>query len=377
MKLRQPSVDLHGDYAAWAIRHFPLARVNLARAGLSLPAHAAPPAGPIDNVAPSFDVLVECIAKHSGVHPSRAVPALGATHALWLACACILRPGDHVLVESPGYDAMSRIPRRLGAEVRLFERRADAQYDLDSDALRSMITPRTRAVIISNLHNPSGALLTTDRLREIAVMLESFGIGLIVDEVYGNFHSDVESSACAIGGNVVAVGALSKTHGLGGARAGWLCADEDIVSAALSLLRDTLGDPYPPAQCAAAVRAFSQVNSIEMGVRDSLLSRRRKITSWLDGRPSWAAHHAEVGPFSWVVLPEPDDLTASIEAGVSRFGVLLAPGSFFGIRNAFRISWTASEESIQQAIPQLDLMFVARPNTRRSIVASKNSNVQR
>ena len=90
----------------------------------------------IEGEAPEgYPPLVEAIARHHGVDPSRVATAGGCSGATFLACAAILSPGDDVLVESPGYDPIAGAVSLLGARVRSFPRRFEDGYALDPDAV--------------------------------------------------------------------------------------------------------------------------------------------------------------------------------------------------------------------------------------------------
>ena len=131
-----------------------------------------------------YPPLKEAIARHHGVGPERVATASGCSGATFLACAAILSPGDDVLMETPGYDPLPGAARLLGARVRSFERRFEDGYALDPDAISAALTPATRLVIISNPHNPSGALASTESLARLANLAEALGFTLLVDEVY-------------------------------------------------------------------------------------------------------------------------------------------------------------------------------------------------
>ena len=101
--------------------------------------------------------LLERIAQRYGVEPRNVVLAHGTSMANHLACAALVEEGDHVLIERPVYDPLVAVPRYLGCEIGFFERREEDGYSLDVARVEAAITPRTRLVILSNLHNPTGA----------------------------------------------------------------------------------------------------------------------------------------------------------------------------------------------------------------------------
>src|SRR5208283_2088729 len=103
-----------------------------------------------------WGALEAAIARYNDVSTVEAIAALGTTHALWLAYACLTSPGDEVLVESPGYEPVSRIAEGMGLSVRQFERPATERFALDPDRVARSLAAGTRVVAVTNLHNPGG-----------------------------------------------------------------------------------------------------------------------------------------------------------------------------------------------------------------------------
>src|SRR5512140_987248 len=100
--------------------------------------------------------LIERLAFRYGTETKNVMTALGTSGANFLALGALIEPGDRVLIESPTYEPMFRAAEFLGARMEFFERRFEDGYALDPERVARAITPDTRVVFISNLHNPSG-----------------------------------------------------------------------------------------------------------------------------------------------------------------------------------------------------------------------------
>src|SRR5580692_5885939 len=112
-------------YLEWAWRFFGQVPFDLATSGIPTveagflrAAEERAPGGPAD----SWAAFGESIAAYNAVSAAEVLPALGTTHALWLACAAVLSPGDDVLVEAPAYEPLLRIPEGAGARAVPFQR---------------------------------------------------------------------------------------------------------------------------------------------------------------------------------------------------------------------------------------------------------------
>ena len=120
--------------------------------------------GPNDD---GYVPLREAIARRYGVSAECVSIAGGAAGANFLVCLAMLQQGDDVLLERPAYDPLIAAARVAGARVVHFERRWEDGFALDPDAVRRAITPATRLIVISNAHNPSGAVAPDGALDEI------------------------------------------------------------------------------------------------------------------------------------------------------------------------------------------------------------------
>src|ERR1700728_2622133 len=122
-----------------------------------------------------YGPLLERLAPHFGVSADRVVSATGASMANHLAMAAVVEPGDHVLIEEPAYEPFMAVARYLRAEVKRFPRRYENGFQVDPDDVKRAITPSTRLVVISNLHNPTGARTSGETVRRIGEIAHSAG----------------------------------------------------------------------------------------------------------------------------------------------------------------------------------------------------------
>src|SRR4051812_43128649 len=144
-------------YLAWARKFYGRVPFDLASSGMTvLPLAELGVPATFDDVT-AWHALHARIAKYNDVPADEAVPALGTSHALWLAYATILSAGDELLLETPSYEPMWRIAEGMGVRVNRFERPIAERFAIDPARVAAAMTPRTRLVAVSNLHNPSGA----------------------------------------------------------------------------------------------------------------------------------------------------------------------------------------------------------------------------
>jgi hypothetical protein len=356
-------------YLEWALRFYGQVPFDLASSGIPQVRHEDLGDLPSLDDPRGGSRLVAAIAGYNDVPVDEVAPALGTTYALWLAYATLLSPGDEVLVETPGYEPLWRIAEGVGATVHRFERPAGEAYRLDPERVAAKLTARTRVVAVSNLHNPSGARATDDVLREIAGVAASRGAYLLVDEVYAPFDSLVGvdgiwgRSAHRLAPNIIAASSLTKCFGLGHQRVGWLLASREIATAAQGTILSTVGH-LPQEHASLAAHAFARLPSLAARARDLTGAKRVAVQRWAGTRADMTWSAPDSGLFGFATCTSPEDLTGHIEAAAVHDGILVAPGSFFGVPNGFRLSWSISTELLGEGLERLGRVLAQRSGGR-------------
>src|SRR6202166_1885870 len=140
------------------------AQFNLATSGLiSVPLSEFPVRlEQLEITAPGaygYGPLQERLARHNGVPEECVVAATGTSMANHLAMAAVLDPGDEVLIEQPVYEPLLNIAEYLGARIKRVPRRFETGFAVELSEIEKAISGETRLIVLSNLHNPSGALI--------------------------------------------------------------------------------------------------------------------------------------------------------------------------------------------------------------------------
>jgi len=158
----------------------------------------------------------------------------GATQALFTAVAALVHPGDEVIVFEPVYDSYVPAIELAGGVVRR-ARLAAPDYRPDWAAVRALVSPRTRMIMINTPHNPSGTVWRADDLRELAVITAGTGIIVVADEVYehivfdGLRHESVARYPDLARRSVV-VSSFGKTYHVTGWKVGYVLAPRELMA---------------------------------------------------------------------------------------------------------------------------------------------------
>jgi aspartate/methionine/tyrosine aminotransferase len=355
-------------YLDWARRLYGQVRFDLATSGMAIVPTSElglPDPATLDDPS-GFERLRVAIARYNDVPQREAIAALGTTHALWLAYASLTSPGDEVLVEAPGYEPLVRIAEGVGARVVRFEREAKDGFALDPDRIARAITPRTRVVAVTSLHNPTGVRASDAALVEAARVAQTVGAHLLVDEVYAPFDSLVgddgifRGSARKLAPNVVTVSSLTKCYGLGLHRIGWVVAPADVVRRAEDSITASCGS-LPLSHAHVALHAFDRLGALASRARALLSGKRERVARWVRATGlSWS--NPSEGLFGFVTLPGTADVTPLIEQAARDRGLLVAAGAFFGVPSGFRLAWSAPHERLEEGLAQLaEALSTAKP----------------
>lgn len=299
--------------------------------------------------------LLERIAHRYGVTPANVVLAHGTSMANHLACAALVEAGDHVVIERPVYDPLVALPRYLGCEVGFFERREEDGYALDVARVEAALTPRTRLVILSNLHNPTGATVNRAALESLARLAERSDFHVLVDEVYLEWiyglgkDADIRS-AINISPRFVTTRSLTKVFGLAALRAGWILAEAELATRIRRLNGLFASSMSHPAERLAA-RAFEHAKTLLERQRKRVARNRSVVTKFIESQSTLSWLPPDAGTVGFVRLADGnvDELVERLLAKDS----LVTPGRFFGVNDHFRIGFGMEIEQLTEGLKRL------------------------
>lgn len=330
---------------------------NLARSGVPAPPPdrlASDPAALLEDGSheDGWPPLLDALAERYGMDSQQIVPAHGTSMANHLALAAVLEEGDHVLVEKPVYDPLALLPRYLHAEVSHFERPPENGFQPDPAQIAERAGDRTRLIVLSDLHNPSGARLDTARLEEIIELCEERGITLLVDEVYLEFlYPEGARTAAAKSNRVITTRSLTKAYGLDRFRLGWIIAPIELAGR-IRHLRDlyAITTAFPSERLALEVLRNA---GTFLGEANALLEENRRIVEqFIEGRPelAWTAPPGGSVGFVHLTKGSVDRLVAESER---RYETIVAPGRFFGREEWFRLGWGLPTTVLEEGLARL------------------------
>lgn len=276
------------------------------------------------------------------IAPDEIVLTDGALEGLNLSLQLLTRPGDAVLIESPGFYAAMQALERLG--LRAVEVPTDLAEGADLDAMAALIERHAPKAcwLMTSFQNPLGSLMPPDKKRALVALLERHGIPLIEDDVYAELQHEgsppLPAKAFSTRGEVLHAGSFAKTLAPG-YRVGWVAAGRFAPALLRAKLAQSLSGSWP-AQAAVA-------HYLEGGDYDRhLRTLRRALAEQQRALRAAVLQHFPVGThvtrplggyFVWVDLPAGHDTLALQRAALAE-GISLAPGPLFSPGGDFRQS---------------------------------------
>lgn len=277
--------------------------------------------------------LREAIASlYEGLDADDVLVHCGAEEPIFTFLRATLAAGDHVISLTPTYQSLTALPEELGATVSPWSAREADDWQPDPDELERLVTPATRLLIVNTPQNPTGGLLTEDRLQAVVKLASRHGLWILGDEVYrGLEHGGPRlPSVAEVAERAVSLGAMAKVYGLAGLRIGWAASRDRARLGQMETIKDYLSI------CAAGpseLLATVALRHADLLRARSLLTVRRNVEAIdallarFPSKLSWTRPRAGTTGFLRV---HGESATAFCERLLQSSGVLLAPGPLFG-----------------------------------------------
>ncbi len=297
--------------------------------------------------------LIEALASHCNIGPEYVVTVSGGTSmANHLAMAAVLEHGDEVLIEQPTYEPILAVAEYLGTDMKRFSRSFESGFRVNVEELAKQITPRTRLIALTNLHNPSSTLIEEETLRRIGELARSVGARVLVDEVYLEaMFEKAPRSSVHLGSEFIATASLTKGYGLSGLRCGWILAEPEMAQR-MRLLHDIFGALAPHPAERLSVLALSRLPQFVARARRILETNRAVLNQFLDAREELKAPRSESGTTCFPLLEKGcvEDLCLLLQ---DKYDTAVVPGRFFEMPQHFRIGMCCEPELFQIGIERL------------------------
>jgi len=302
-------------------------------------------------------VVRECARRGMPTTPDRVVITSGTSEGIELALTALAETGDEVLVPVPTYPLYTAVLAKIGARAVFYRTDPTHGWLPDIDHVRSLVTPATRALVVIDPNNPTGATYSNDVRRELVDLADRHNFPLLADEVYADLAFDGPVPALASlnpDAPVISFSSLSKAYLAPGWRAGWMAVGrnerlDDVLSAVKKLADGRLCTTGPMEH--AIVAALDGDRSHQESFRKALRERAELTTRRLNAIDGITAVPPRAAFYSMPKVSLPPGVTDQdyVLALLRATGVLCVYGSGFGTRpedGFFRVVFLASPREL-------------------------------
>ncbi len=325
------------------------------------------PVGGIDKLK---DAIIEKFIRDNNVHYSREeiIVSCGAKHSLYNIAQALFGPGDEVIIPTP-YWVSYPDQVLLNNATPVFAKTEEKDgFILSPEKLESLITEKTKALILNSPSNPTGLTYDRGSLERIAEVCIRRGIYIISDEIYeklvyaGTSHVSIASIDKEIKERTIVVNGLSKSHAMTGWRIGFAAGPKEIIKAMTNIQSQSTSNPNSIAQMAAVEALSGPQESVQRMVEEFDRRRRFMIAGLnsIDGvsclTPNGAFYaFPNISSFfgkscEGIRISGSSDLALYL---LERASVALVSGEAFGEANNIRLSYATSMENIEKGIERI------------------------
>ncbi len=317
---------------------------------------------PARGLAELIEAVRDKFKRDNGLDYSAAsiVISCGAKHSLFNAFQAVCSRGDEVIVPAPYWITYPEQIRLSGAEPVYLQTEESQGYGIDREKLESLVTARTRAILVCSPCNPTGAAYGRQDLEFIAELVCRYGLTLISDEIYEKlvFDGFRALSPASLGPEIkdrmIVINGLSKTYAMTGWRIGYLAAPENVAKAIAGLQSHTTSNPATPSQYAALAALAGDQSCVEE-MRQAFAERRNLMIERLNRIPGISC---TVPRGTFYAFPNVSGLgKSSLELAselLDQARIAVVPGIGFGADTNIRMSFTNSMENLERGLDRLE-----------------------
>ena len=309
----------------------------------------------------TIELRTAIAALYDGANADNVQVTNGGSEANLISLWRLVDGGDEIIVMSPNYMQIAGVAQALGVTVRRWPLAPVAEdtgrrsrWGPDLDALAAMANRNTKAIVICNPNNPTGARLTADELDGICAVARHVGAWVVSDEIYRGAELDNVETPSVWGryDRVVVTSGLSKAYGLPGLRLGWVVSTPDLIADLWSIHDYTTIAP-------GAVNDLIARMALEPGRRERILARTRGIIvtnyaivrRWVQRREPTLWHlPPEAGAIAFVRYAHQIGSTELAERLKNERSVLVVPGDHFGMDGYLRIGFGGDPLALTRAL---------------------------
>jgi aspartate/methionine/tyrosine aminotransferase len=296
--------------------------------------------------------LLNTLSRKEMVPGENIFLSLGTSLANFILWSVLLKRGDEVLIEFPAYEPMFKVPAYLGAKIRFFKR-DPLDFSLTVNAIASSLSEKTKMIILTDSHNPSGNQISKEVLQYLKTLNQERNIIIFIDEVYGKFYRD--KSLFVDYPEFVVTASLSKFYGLGSLRIGWAFAPAPIVEKARNFSDYLTPEiPFPPLYLAHLLLEHPVLSELERRIRQRIKTNREITSNYLNRTDFLTCYIPKSGVLFFPEVKTTLDLKKFHALLYKKYRMVVTEGRFFQMPRHFRMASVWEPEVMEDGLQRLE-----------------------
>jgi aspartate aminotransferase len=238
-------------------------------------------------IAPLREAIAADVRRHKGIEvsPEQVVVTPGAKPIMFYTVLALVDDGDEVIYPNPGFPIYESMARYVGGTPVPAPLRESNQFRVDVDEVASLVTDRTRLIILNSPNNPTGSIVTDDDLHRLAALAVEHDLVVLADEIYGRLQYSGEPLSIAtlpgMADRTITLDGFSKTYAMTGWRLGYGIVPEALVPSFSRLVINSVSCTNAFAQF-GAIEALTGPQDEADAMRAEFIARRSLIIDGLN-----------------------------------------------------------------------------------------------
>ncbi|ASV69227.1 pyridoxal phosphate-dependent aminotransferase [Cytobacillus sp. FSL W7-1323] len=288
----------------------------------------------------------------------------GAKHALYTLFQVILNKGDEVIIPTPYWVSYPEQVKLAGGKPVFIDGLEENEYKVTPQQLETVITDRTKAVIINSPSNPTGMLYSKPELEAIGEFCLKHNILIISDEIYekltydGHQHISIAQISPELKEQTIIINGVSKSHSMTGWRIGYAAGNTAIIKAMTNLASHSTSNPTTPSQY-GAIAAYNGSQQPVEEMKNAFEERLNIIYQQLVAIPGFTCIKPQGAFYLFPNVEEAakltgyEDVDAFVKGLLEEAKVAVIPGSGFGSPKNIRLSYATSLDLLEAAVRRI------------------------
>ncbi|MDC3413021.1 pyridoxal phosphate-dependent aminotransferase [Terrihalobacillus insolitus] len=295
---------------------------------------------------------------------SEIIVTIGAKHALYTLFQVLLNRGDEVIVPAPYWVSYPEQIKLAEGNPIMIEGKEDNEFKITPEQIRSVITDRTKAIILNSPSNPTGVIYTREELDSIGEVCLEHGLLIVSDEIYEKLvytnqpHVSIAEISDALKEQTIIINGVSKSHSMTGWRIGYAAGSEKLIKAMTNLASHSTSNPTSIAQYGALAAYRTDQTKVEE-MKQAFAKRLKALYNLIIDIPGVECVEPQGAFYLFPNVKKATEMNGYatvddwVKALLEEEKVALVPGSGFGAPENVRFSYATSLDQLEEAAKRI------------------------